>query len=76
MIDSCHPGGMARKSEPAWRRMTRRQRAVAVAGGCLALVGLVLALAVNAAVGAMILAAASLVIIFAQVFAPPDPPRG
>ncbi|GAA3773331.1 hypothetical protein GCM10022379_45850 [Micromonospora maritima] len=42
------------------------------AGLGLALVGLVLALAVDVALGALTISVASLVVIFTQVFAPPD----
>ncbi|WFE31559.1 hypothetical protein [Micromonospora sp. WMMD975] len=55
-----------------WFRLTRKQRGVVVAAMGLALVGLVLALTVNPALGAMVIAVAALVIIFTQIFAPPD----
>ncbi|WBB75066.1 hypothetical protein O7602_05930 [Micromonospora sp. WMMD1128] len=56
----------------AWYRLTRKQRGVVVAAMGLALVGLVLALTVNPALGAMVIAVAALVIIFTQIVAPPD----
>ncbi|WP_174528090.1 hypothetical protein [Micromonospora maritima] len=62
---------MARQ-RAAWSRLTRRQRGVVFAGLGLALVGLVLALAVDVALGALTISVASLVVIFTQVFAPPD----
>ena len=51
--------------------MTRRQRAIFVIGGCVALVGLVLALTVHTALGSIIVAVAGLTMIGAQIFAPP-----
>jgi len=62
---------MAKTSERTWLRMTRRQRAIFVIGGCVALVGLVLALTVHTALGSIIVAVAGLTMIGAQIFAPP-----
>lgn len=60
------------RQRAAWFRLTRKQRVVVSAGFGLALVGLVLALTVNVALGALFISLASLVVIFTSVFAPPD----
>ncbi|MGC4889212.1 hypothetical protein ACLQ2W_18870 [Micromonospora sp. DT227] len=61
---------MARQST-AWSRMSARQRRVVGVALGLAVCGVVLALAVDPALGAMVISAASLVAIFTVVFTPP-----
>ncbi|MDG4799301.1 hypothetical protein [Micromonospora sp. WMMD980] len=59
------------RQRAAWSRRTRKQRVVVFAGMGLALVGLVLAVTVDVALGAAVVSVASLVVIFTSVFAPP-----
>ncbi|MCZ7436061.1 hypothetical protein O7598_06635 [Micromonospora sp. WMMC241] len=60
------------RQRAAWSRLTRKQRVVVFAGTGLALVGLVLTVTVDVALGAAVISVASLVVIFTSVFAPPD----